>query len=150
MITVKCQYEKCGQRFQAQRSTAKFCCPSHRTLANRKTVQVNDKKNAKRQKFAHCKYCGKRFQVNPRGRIPSFCRDSHRVLHHNALTWAVVRAYSKAVLPGHQQPICDAYTAWSFVENEGTASMEKTLNDAYNVFYDGRDFSPKATNMEMF
>lgn len=30
--TKKCQYEKCGMIFESKMETAKYCCPSHRSL----------------------------------------------------------------------------------------------------------------------
>jgi hypothetical protein len=34
--TVICQFEECGEPFEAERSTARFCCQSHRQKAHRR------------------------------------------------------------------------------------------------------------------
>ena len=41
----------------------------------------------RRPKSVRCRWCGDRIEVNPRGRLPDFCSESHRQLAYQRRKW---------------------------------------------------------------
>lgn len=129
MVTV-CQHPDCKKLMAAKRSTKKFCSAACRQamhrLEQKKTVTLK------------CAYCGEKMKYAGKGRVPKFCRDSHRIQYHRALQAAVVRMMTRG---GRAFPVYQysAFNAWAAIEDKGLTHW-KDLIEAYGYKFTGKYF----------